>query len=48
MVFEDEGAEERVVDESLKEDEVISELNLRPAVLNEFVAQRLIKENIKI
>ena len=48
MVFEDEGAEERVVDESLKEDEVISELNLRPAVLNEFVGQSLIKENIQI
>ena len=46
MVFEDPDPNERLVDESLQDEDQGSEVNLRPALLDEFVGQSLIKENI--
>lgn len=48
MVFEDPDPNERLVDESLQDEDQGSEVNLRPALLDEFVGQSLIKENIQI
>ena len=48
MVFDDTNENERLVDDSLKEQEQVSEISLRPILLEEFVGQSLIKENIKI
>ena len=48
MVFSDSNPEERIVDESLREGEQTSEFSLRPALLNDFVGQNIIKENVQI